>query len=183
MLGRLREKGVAYSGRYSAFTTTAAVDLSGSIDLGIAYERPSRTIDHRFTLRYTNGEFRSNDGLDKIDTHAVNGVAEVIYGAVLFDFGLGYERLDGRLVDADRFTLSSGFNYKINRFTISGEGHVGTIDGEGEYSFSAGSRYDIARGLSVNLGYNYRSPADAVDGVILQPAKASELILSSRYEF
>ncbi len=182
-LGGLEETGVAYRGRYSAFTVTGAADRDGNFDVGVAYERPSRYVDHRITARYTRGEYRSEDGRDHMKTDAIGVVGEIIRGRLLVDLGVGYEHLDGAIVDADRYSVSTGLNYKVGQLTASAEGHLESIDGDEVYSLAAGSRYDIARGLSVNLGYNFRSSPGLVDGIGLLPGKASEVIVSGRYEY
>ncbi len=182
-LGGLEETGVAYRGRYSAIIVTGAADREGNLDVGFSYERPARRVDHRVTARYTRGEYRSADGLDHMNTNAVGLVGEVIHGRLLLDLGIGYEHLDGSIVKADRYYVSSGMNYKKGQVTVSAEGHLESIDGHDSYSLAVGSRYDIARGLSVNLGYNYRSSGDRIDGVVLLPEKSSEVILSGRYEY
>ncbi len=54
---------------------------------------------------------------------------------------------------------------------------------DSEKSAALGLRYDLARGLSLNLGYNYAESDADIDGVAIQSVDKSEFIGSMRYEF
>ena len=185
VLGTLLEDdlGVAYHLRLSAYTLEAAVDEDGNSDFGITYERPNKYVDIRFTGRLTNSEFRSLDKTTVFDTFAAGFVTQVEYGSFAVDLGLGYEHLDSAMADGNRYYVSAGAHYKVRRLTVSAEGHWGEIDGDTEKSAALGLRYDIARGLSANLGYNYARSNAAIDGIRIQNVDISEIIASMRYEF
>lgn len=117
------------------------------------------------------------------DTHAVSLVGQIEYGSLLADVGLGYEQLDSGLAEGDRYFVSAGLQYKMRRLSLSAEGHYGELDGSSEKSFSLGARYDIARGLSANLGYNYAKTDDMIDGIPIETLNLSEIIGPLRYEF
>lgn len=175
--------GVAYHLRISAATFNAGIDEDGHIDVGVTYERPSGDIDLRLTARVTNAEYASPDGLTVFDTYAGAVVAQIERGSFAADLGFGYEHFDAALAEGGRYFASVGLHYKVRRLTLSAEGHWGEVDGSREISAALGARYDIARGLSFNLGYNYAKSDTDIDGIAIQNVDTSELIGSIRYEF
>lgn len=184
-LGTLAEDdlGAAYNLRVSAYTLNIGVDEDGNSDFGITYERPNKYVDIRLTGRLTNAQALSVDGITMFDTTALGLVGQLEYGSYAFDIGLGYEHFDAAIAEGNRLFVSAGVHYKIRRLTLSAEGHIGTIDGDKETSAALGARYDLARGLSVNLGYNYANSEADIDGITIQSIDTSELITSLRYEF
>lgn len=185
VLGTLAEKdlGLAYGLRISAFTLNVGVDEHGNSDFGFTYERPNQYTDIRFTGRYTNSEIKSIDGTTVFDTDAVGIVAQLEYGSLALDVGLGYEHFDSAAADGERYFVSLGAHYKVRRITLSAEAHWGETDGNDETSYALGARYDLARGLSVNLGYNYAKSDAAINGIALQDVDKSEFLASLRYEY
>lgn len=175
--------GVAHQLRMSAYTFNAGIDQNGNIDLGITYERPNKFVDIRVSGRYTNSKFTSPDGITKFNTNAAGLVGQIAYGSFAGDIGLGLEHFVSSAVSGRRVYASAGLHYKVRRLTLSAEGHLGTIDGDLEKSAALGARYDIARGLSFNLGYNYAKTNASIDGVAIQRLKKSQFISSVRYEF
>jgi len=173
----------AYSLRISAYTLNLAIDTEAQTDIGITYDRPGRWFDYRFTARYTRGQVDSVYGSAEFDTHAAILVAEMTYGSFVGDVGFGYERLDGVDVGGNRFFFSTGLHYKVRRLTLSTEGHYGAIEGDPEASVAVGARYDIARGFSVNLGYNFATSDARIAGVPIRKTHISEVRSSLRYEF
>ena len=185
VLGALGEDdlGAAYHLRLSATTLTIGVDEDGNSDFGLTYERPNKTIDIRVTGRFTNSEIKSVDGATVFDTYAGGLVGQLEYGSYAVDLGLGYEHFDAAAADGNRIFVSTGLHYKIRKLTLSAEGHWGEIDGDSERSAALGARYDLARGVSLNLGYNYAESDAVIDGVTIQSVDLSEFIGSLRYEF
>ncbi len=185
VLGALAEDdlGLAYHLRLSAYTLNIGVDEDGNTDFGVTYERPHKTIDIRWTGRFTNSQVKSLDAGTVFNTYAGGFVGQIEYGSLAADVGLGYEHFDAALADGSRMFLSAGLHYKIRKLTLSAEGHVGEIDGDSEKSAAFGLRYDLARGLSLNLGYNYADSDAAIDGTAIQSVDKSEFIGSVRYEF
>ncbi len=179
-LGQANDTGFGYRGQYSAFVVTAAGDDDGKYDVGVSYNRPSKYIDHRVTARYVNGDFHLTDGRGRVETRGVGVVGEIIYGSLLVDVGVGYEEFDGPLSGEDRTFTSFGASYKHNQISVSVEGHVGELAGSDETSFSVGGRYDVARGMSLNLGYDY---SDIEADFVEDSGQTSKLKLSARYEY
>ncbi len=180
--GEFEDKGVAYSLRLSQMTVNAMVDEDGNFDTGATFDRPLGDKDYRFTARFSDNEFETDAG-ETLDSKGIKLLGELIYGSWLMDAGIGYERLKGAGISADRYYLSTGVNYKVGRWTTSLEGHYGSVDGESERSTALGLRYDIARGFSANLGVNYIDAAVNVDEIQLQDEDTTEAIFSLRYEF
>lgn len=184
-LGVLEESdlGGAYSLRMSALTFHVGVDENGHSDFGITYERPNKYFDIKATGRYTNGQFLPIMASRVFDTNAFGFVTQIEYGSLATDLGVGYERLKSGGVKVDRRFVSLGLHYKVNRFTMSAEGHWGEIEDFDEESYAFGARYDLARGLSLNLGYNYAKSKAIIEGISLQEKDISKFISSLRYEF
>lgn len=178
-----KKLGAAYQLRMSAYTFNAGIDQNGNTDFGITYERPNKFVDIRVTGRYTNSKFISPDGITRFNTNAAGLVGQIEYGSFAGDIGLGLEHFDSSAVSGRRMYASAGLHYKVRKLTLSAEGHLGTIDGDRETSAALGARYDIARGLSFNLGYNYAKSNATIDGVLIQRLKKSQFISSLRYEF
>ena len=172
----------AYNLRLGAFTLNALVDSEAQTDFGLTYDRPGEWVDYRFTARYARGWMPALDGSTTFDTHGGMLVGGLVYGSVVADLGIGYERLDSGLADGDRFFFSTGIYYKVRRISVSLAGHYGMIDGDIETSVAVGARYDIARGLSVNLGYNFANSDADISGVPVRNANVSEVKFSLRYE-
>lgn len=67
--------------------------------------------------------------------------------------------------------------------SISLEGHYGQIEGEDEVSAAVGVQYDLARGLSVNLGLNHTDGTASREGTSIVRARDNKAVLSMRYSF
>lgn len=183
-LAELDDWGAGYRGRYGPVTVTSVIDENGDFDLGAVYQRPVREKDYRVSARYTNGTYRAADDTRELDVQGGGLVGEVIYGSLTLDAGVGYDRLDTRGIGADRAYVSAGAQKKWGAVTLSAEGHYGQIDGQTERAASLGARYDVARGLSVNLGVDYVDSDVVIDGVAV--TDDDEVITATgsvRYEF
>ncbi len=185
VLGTLEEDdlGGAYHLRMSAFTFNLGIDEHGNSDYGITYERPNKYIDVRLAGRYTDSEFTPENSNQAFNTKAVGLVTQIEYGSFAIDLGLGFERLKSATVKADRHFISTGLHYKVRRLTLSAEGHWGEIENADEESYALGARYDLARGLSINFGYNYAKSKAIINGITIQDVDESKFISSLRYEF
>lgn len=173
----------AYIGRYGPVQLSGMVDEDGNFDLGAMWSRPIGNKDYRLTLRYTDSEFTSADLTTQFTSRAGGVVGEFIYGSGLYDVGFGYEDLSSGTVDAQRWFASAGARFKKGALTLSLEGHFGQVEGDDEVSAAFGAQYDIARGLSLNLGVNYSDAQVDVGGVTLVNEEETKGILSLRYSF
>ena len=172
-----------YSGRFGPAVIAVIADEDANVDAGFRWSRPLGDRDIGFGARATWGEFTSQDGTTSFDTTGIKLMTDMIYGSTLFDLGLGYEVLDSSKTDVTRAYVSGGVQHKTGALTLSLHGHYGVLDGNEEISASLGGRYDIARGLSANLGVNYARLNANVDGVELVNKDATETVLSMRYGF
>ncbi|MCE2492001.1 MAG: hypothetical protein J4F40_05265 [Alphaproteobacteria bacterium] len=67
--------------------------------------------------------------------------------------------------------------------SLSLEGHPGRIEGEDERSGAPGARYDLARGMSVNLGINYAEALIDLGGGSFVNTEDTKAVVSLRYSF
>ena len=181
-LGGLSDNGLGYFGRFSAYTLNAVIDEDNNLDVGLTFERPLGNKDYRFTARLTEAQLEAVDGTD-FDTQGIALVAELIYGSLLTDVSIGYEKLETGPFSFDRQYLSAGAIYKKNRWSFSIEGYIGEIEEQDESGYSLGIRYDISRGLSANLGFNHSDSAINQNGIQITDRDSNEVIFSIRYEF
>ncbi|MCB2077976.1 MAG: hypothetical protein KDE55_09800 [Novosphingobium sp.] len=181
--GRLDNWGGAYVGRFGPMVLSAAVDENGDFEVGGVFQRPLGHKDYRFSLRFADGRFGSQDGSVLFDTKGAGAVAEFVYGSSLFDLGGGYERLESPVVDIDRWYISGGARTKTGPLTLSAEGHYGKAAGDSETAVALGAAFDFARGLSVNLGLNFEEAMVAAGPVTLVATDAVQGIASLRFSF
>ena len=182
-LGELAARSGGYVGRFGPWVTSAVADEDGNFDLGAMFQRPAGNRDYRLTVRATEGVYKAVDGSRRFDTTAAGVVGEMIYASTSIDVGAGYERLSSNGPDADRWYVSSGVRTKTGVVSASVEGHYGRIGGEDEVSAALGLQYDVARGLSLNLGLNRASAQVTLDGTSLADTRETRIVLSLRYSF
>jgi len=181
--GDLDDLGGAYVGRYGPAVVSVAVDEDANVEVGVMFQRPLGNKDYRFTGRYSEGTYTSVDGTTVFDTRGVGGVAELVYGSSTFDIGVGYEDFSATATDADRWYVSTGAQTKVGVLGLSLEGHYGEVEGQEEVSAAFGAQYDIARGLSANLGVNYSYAPITVNGISFNDSQETKGIVSLRYSF
>ena len=183
VLGHLDDPGAGYHGRFGPWVVSTVVDRDANIDVGASFQRPAGNRDFRITFRATDAAYRAADGSGRFDTRAVAAVAEMIYGSTTYDAGVGFERLSSAARRADRWFLSAGARTKAGVVGISIGAHVGRIEGQDEFSIAVGLQYDIARGLSANLGLNHARADVSINGAPLMELDESEAVVSIRYSF
>ncbi len=181
--GRINRWGGGYSGRFGPATLTGIVDGDGHFELGAQFQRPIGRKDYRFATRIGRARYLAADGVTNFKTIGAGAVGEFVYGSNLFDLGVGYENLQAGPIDLDRWYVSGGAQTKIGVLSLSAAGHYGELDGTSETSASLGVRYDIARGLSTNLGVNTRKAEIARDGVSVVDEDETSATASVRYSF
>lgn len=181
-LGGLQEEGVSYAGRFGPSRLSLNVDDEGNAELGWQFQRPIGNKDYRFTTRINSAEYSPNPE-STYQTTGVSTMVELTYGSSVYDLALGLESIDTGATTLDRWYLSAGAAHKIGRWTFSGEAHVGEVEDQDEQSYALGVIYDVARGLSLNLGINDRDSSLSHEGIILRNDDSTEGILSLRYSF
>ena len=181
--GGPEDDGGSYLVRFGPWVFSALVDEDENFDFGAVYQRPTGTRDYRLSARYTDSEYTPAGGSRTFSTTAFSGVGEIIYGSTQWDLGAGYERFTSSGLEADRWYVSTGVRTKAGVLSLSAEGHYGQIESEDEVSASLGLQYDLARGLSTNLGLNYAEAKVSRDGVSIVDTKEKKAIVSMRYSF
>lgn len=182
-LGGLDEWGGGYTVRFGPWVVSAVVDRHADFQLGAAFRRPIDSTDYRLTLRAGRGVHAPPNASTEFDSTMIGAVGEVIYGSTSFDAGLGYERLSLRGPCTVRRFVSAGVRGKTGVLGWSLEAHYGLVGDSAEVAVALGAQYDIARGLSANLGLNHaRAEADA-GSIRLADIRDTRGILSFRYSF
>ena len=182
-LGELADKGVSYIGRFGPSKYGFTIDEDGGFSVGTTFQRPLGNTDYRFSANYRDSSFETNDGSRLLDSQGVSFVAGLTYGSSIFDVELGFEKLSSGPIDIDRKYLSLGASKKIGVWSFSVAGHVGDIEGQDEVSYALGASYDIARGISLNIGVNHNDTQVNVDGVSLLDEDETKALISFRYRF
>ena len=182
-LGERESRAIGYVGRFGPWVLSAVVDTEGDTDAGAMFQRPSGDRDWRFTFRAAQGTYRAADRSVRLNAEGVSAVGELIHGSTVLDAGVGFERLTSRALEAGRWYVSAGLRRKNGVMSMSLEGHYGQVEGEEEISAALGFQYDIARGLSANLGLNYARAKVALGGIALVDTRDTEAVLSLRYAF
>ena len=176
-------RGGAYTGRFGPWVLGAVVDAGGDFDLGATYQRPLEARDYRLALRMSKGEYASADGSLEFDARAFEALGEIVFGSTTFDTAVGLERFSSVGPDAERRYASSGVRTKLGVVTLSIEGHLGRIAGQCERSAAFGLQYDLARGLSANLGLNLARSEVDVGRAKFTDTQRESAVLSLRYSF
>lgn len=182
-VGRLNDWGGGYQGRFGPTIVSAIVDEDTNYDVGIEFQRPIGNKDYRFTARHNSGTYIAADGTTEIDTKAVSGVGEYVYGSTRYDIGAGFEQLDSLDVDADRWFTSAGVTTKVGVWNFTAEGQYGQIEGQDEISAFAGIKYDIARGLAATAAVDYQDRQVNVGGVDIMNSKDKRALVGLSYGF
>ena len=181
-LGALEDWSGAYTGRFGPWIVGAVVDEDGDLDLGATFQRPAGTRDWRVTLRAAEGVYAPVGGR-RFDTRGFGIVGEVIYGSTTVDAGAGHEHFSSKGPDVERWYAASGIRTKTGALTLSLEGQIGRIEGKDEASAALGAQYDLARGLSANLGVNHAKARVTLDGARFLDIEETKTVLSLRYSF
>lgn len=182
-LGQLSDVGVNYIGRFGPSQFLASVDDNGDFEFATTYQRPLDNKDYRFSLRYRESRFTPDNEIISFDSKALGLVGELTYGSTIFDAAVGVEQLTSDTMSLDRRYVSLGASRKLGLWTFSGEAHFGDIEGQDESAYAVGLKYDIARGMSLNLGLNHSDANVNVNGVSILQEKQTEGLLSLRYSF
>ena len=183
--GEPSDKSAGYAGRVGPFVASGVVDDNGNVDVGLTFQRPigNRSRDYRFTFRAGQGAYEAADEALLFTSRGYSVVGEVVYGSTLLDVGLGQESFSSSSVNATRWYISSGIRRKIMVWGLSLEGHYGQIEGQEEVSVALGIQYDLARGLSANLGLNYEDAQVALGDIEFLHSSDTKALFSLRYSF
>ncbi len=165
-LGDMDETGAYYAVRLNSYILSLVADQEGRAEGSVSYERNIGEHNIFVSGRLHKGEVSENGDIENVGSNAVitdqgktygaAAVGSFTYGALLFDSEVGYEVIDTAQNDKNDHPFASvGMSYKIRALSLSAEGGVAQYDNNDLRSAALGARYDIARGLSLNMGLNY----------------------------
>jgi len=155
---------------HRAYTASMVADRQGGGELGLQYQRPIGDAVYRYALRLRKGNTTDRDPTDgvpnpvQLGRDAAKGyggalVGEYTYGSWNFGWQGGYEYLDllqgNGSNDANRYFTSGGIHYKTGSITTSLEGLWGNYKGDHEASAALGVEVEVARGATLQFGYNW----------------------------
>lgn len=172
-----------YRARYSSFQVDAAVDDNGdTYNIGLLYRSPSTTRKDSWSVDYHGGDYFGVYQRDGISADYI-----LSYGSWDFKIGGAWDQFDpySNYETFDRVAGVFCASYKFHAFTWSaGVMLAETNGGELETTYTAGMRYDMARGLSWNLGYYYMdSESTGSDGNPVTAGDFSGVQTSVAYRF
>lgn len=170
-LGALDETGGFYSVEYNSYHFSVTADQEGRVEAGASFGRPIGKYDYFAGVRVRKADAGEDPG-DTVtalnspgDTYGTAVVGQVVYASFFADAQIAYENvdLDNQAGSNDHTFASVGAQYKDGAYRYSAEAGVGNYDGDERRAFALGSRIDIARGASINLGVNYTYENDDDD--------------------
>ena len=97
--------------------------------------------DYRLTARHNTGTFLAADGVTEVETKAVTGVAEYVYGSTRYDVSGGVEQYETGGNTADRWFTSAGVTTKRGVWSLTAEGLYGQVEGQDETSAFLGEGF------------------------------------------
>ena len=181
-LGSLDEAGAYYEVRYNTYVVSLAADQEGRAEAGVTFHQPIGKSNYFASARLRKGDTTEaagssndptalaiTDTTDALNAPVAAGetyggaiVAQYTYASFLTDVQIGYETIDrdNSGDNNDHVFGSMGMQYKYGSYRFSAEGSIGRYDGQNRRAFALGSRIDIARGTSLNLGVNYEYAND-----------------------
>lgn len=184
--GNLDETGGFYSVRLNSYVFSLTGDQEGRAEGAVSYERNVGKYNILLSTRVRKGEVSENRNIENVGNNAVISESGDTFGAAaggsfryssfMFDGEVGYETVDTDQGNDknDHPFASVGISYKVRALSVSAEGGISQYDDQDLRSVALGGRYDIARGLSFNMGVNY---------TFVEDNDKTKAIGSFRYEF
>lgn len=182
-LAALEETGLTFIGRLGPSQYAVTVDEDSNYSLGLVFQRPIGNRDYRLSVNYRESELNTADGLAVFETDSIELFGELTYGSTIVDAALGYERLSLGAYDADRKYINLGASRKLGVLSLSAHAHFGDIEDQNERSYALGASYDIARGLSLNLGVNYSDAQTDLQGITIRNEDDTSGSISLTYRY
>lgn len=168
--GGLDETGVYYAIRFNAYQLSMTADGDRGGEIGLDFEQPVGQKSYVWSARVRQSETAT------ADTSGAALVGQLNYASITVGAELGYEHLGGKAGNRDenhRFG-SVGLLTKTGAYTFSFEAGLSRQAGVDTRAAALGARFDVARGLSLNLGLNHVSTTASHENTVLA---------SGRYEF
>lgn len=177
------QRAFRYRARYSSWLVDAAIDEDGkNWDAATQFRTKSGVFERAYAMNYSGGEIKG-----RYDRHAWSAGHELLYGSWDFALGVTWEYLTPQTHGDpfDRVIGSLGVSWKRERLTVAAGVLLGEVnDSDLGVVATAGARYDILRGLSLNAGYIHADTEGvATDGVPFGMAYLSGFRFSVGYRF
>lgn len=178
------DRAFRYRGRFGSFLVDAAIDDDGDqYNVGLLYRSPTRTRKDSWSFDYHGAD----DYLGRYERDGVTLGYGVSHGSLDLKFAGALDRFEPHFdfPSFDRISGSFCANYKLHAFTWSAGILVAeTNGGELETAYTAGMRYDLARGMSLNAGwFHVDSESTGSDGNPVAAGIFSGIRTSISYRF
>lgn len=178
------DRAFRYRGRFGSFLVDAAIDDDGdTYNLGLLYRSPTPTRKDSWSLDYHGAD----DYLGLHERDGFTGAYGTSYGSLDLKLAAAWDQFNPHANFATFERLSGEFcgSYKYHAFTWSaGVMLAETNGGDLETTYTAGVRYDMARGVSLNAGWFYMdSDSVGTDGNQLTAGDFSGVRSSISYRF
>jgi len=175
----LKRTGLFYQWQTPQLQLMFAVDREANIELGASYYAIIQGNEMTLSARLNNIENTIADAQGVGESQAIALVAQIQRGRWIADAQFQHEKL-AFLANQNDFELNSvsaGLHYSFNRWqwSLSGISKDNELD-DTERTIALGIRYDIARGLTLNLG-------KSVNNSKLFPERFHSYGMSLQYEF
>ncbi len=177
------ERAFRYRARYSSFLVDAAVDEDGdNYNVSLLYRSPTPTRKDSWSLDYHGGDF-----MNRYERNGITAAYDIAYGSWNFKVAGAWDQFDpyANFARFDRIAGSLCVSYKYQALTVAAGTMLSeTNGGDLETTYTAGFRYDMARGLAFNAGYFYiDSDSLGTDGLPVAAGDFSGVRTSISYRF
>ena len=178
------DRAFRYRGRFSSFLVDAAIDDDGDeYNIAILYRSPTRRRKDSLSFDYHGAD-------DYLGIHERDGFTAACgtsYGSLDLKVAGAWDQFDPHANFATFERVSGEFcaSYKYHAFTWSaGMMLAETNGGDLETTYTAGVRYDMSRGVSINAGWFYMdSDSVGTDGNQLTAGDFSGVRSTISYRF
>ncbi|NRB73013.1 MAG: hypothetical protein HRU46_01505 [Verrucomicrobiales bacterium] len=172
-----------YRARYSSFLVDAAIDEDGNTyNVSLLYRSPTRTRKDSWSLDYHGGDF-----MNRYERNGITAAYDIAYGSWNFKVAGAWDRFNpyANFARFDRIAGSVCVSYKFEALTTAAGVMLSQTNGSHlETTYTAGFRYDLARGLALNGGYFYiDSDSLGTDGLPVAAGNFSGMRTSISYRF
>ncbi len=178
------DRAFRYRGRFGSFLVDAAIDDDGdAYNFGLLYRSPTPTRKDSLSLDYHGDD----DYLSLYERDGLTAGYGISYGSLDLKIAAAWDQFDPH-ANYDTFERVAGpfcASYKYHAFTWSGGMMLAETNGGAlETSYTAGLRYDMARGVSLNTGWFYiDSDSVGTDGNEVTAGDFSGVRTSISYRF
>lgn len=173
-----------YRGRFGSILVDAAIDDDGdAYNIGLLYRSPTKVRKDSWSIDYHGAD----DYLGRYERDGFTAAYGMAYGSLDLKIAAAWDQFDphANFATFERHSGSFCASYKFHAFTWSaGVMLAETNGGELETAYTAGVRYDMARGVSLNAGWFYLdSDSTGTDGNALTAGDFSGVRTSVSYRF